>query len=108
MKTEGMDWEAAMKATRDSAETSASLSNRIVAGVAETLHRQRSLSCSQQDTAKSLDRIEARLSSLVGEMEALRSLTARQQHQSQPSRLPLLTLGLGCAVAGAFAVYGLS
>ena len=106
MKTEPMDWEAAITAIRDSAATSATLSNRIVAGVAETLHRQRSLSSSQQDTAKALERIEDRLSSLAGEIAASRSLTARQQHPSQRSRWPILALcGLiaavvACAVSG--------
>lgn len=100
MTTEVMDWEAAMKATRLSAEKAATLAERTVGGVAEMLHRQSRHSSDLAATTKTLAQIDASLSSLIEESRATRSALvelSRSPSASRPRLWPSLALSVALA-----------
>lgn len=99
MTTEAMDWEAAMRAARQSAEKAATLGERTVGGVAEMLHHQSRHSSDLAAATKTLAQIDARLSSLIEESRATRSALV-QLSRAQPPRPRLLpSLALSVALA---------
>lgn len=100
MTTEAMDWEAAMKAARQSAEKAATLGERTVGGVAEMLHRQSRHSSGLAAATQMLAQIDARLSSLIEESRATRNALVQLSRRPQPPR-PRLWPSL--ALSGALA-----
>lgn len=77
MTTETMDWEAAMKAARQSAEKAATLGERTMGGVAEVLHRHSRHCLELAAATKALAQTDACLSSLIEESRATRSALAQ-------------------------------
>jgi hypothetical protein len=100
MTTEGMDWEAAMKTARRSAEKAATLGERTVGGVAEMLHRQNRLSADLAAATKTLAQIDARLSSLIEESRTTRGALAHLSRSQAPRsrQWPSLALSVPLAV----------
>lgn len=94
MKTEAMDWEAAMTAARRSAEKVATLGERTVGGVAEMLHRQSRHSSDLAATTKMLEQIDARLSSLIEESRATRTALVQLSPTQPPRPRPSLALSV--------------
>ncbi|WP_229582882.1 hypothetical protein [Paracoccus sp. S-4012] len=89
MATNPMDWEAAMTATRTSAEKAALYADRTVGGVAQMLDQQRRLSSLMADLTKAQTKAESRLSELL---ERTRTVQAARRF-ANPSRLLLLACG---------------
>lgn len=111
MTTEAMDWEAAMTTARRSAEKAATLGERTVGGVAEMLHGQRRHSSDLAAALRTLEQIDARLSSLIEESRATRSAVvqlSRRPPAPRPRLWPSLALSVALAALVASVVSSLS